>query len=74
MHLHVRRQQIVHHNQSNVFAVALEAIQAEELGQQRARILAQIQIVAGQQFLQEFALLVLHRFDDELIVAGQIEN
>lgn len=73
VHFHIRRQQIVHHNQSDVFAIALEAIEAEKLGQQCARILAEIQIVAGQQFLQEFALLVLHGFDDELIVAGQIE-
>ena len=31
-------------------------------------------VVTGQQSLQELGLLVLDRFDDELVVAGQVEE
>lgn len=31
-------------------------------------------VVAGQQLLQELGLLVHHRLDDELIVAGDVEQ
>lgn len=73
MHFNERRQEIVHRNQPYVLAIALVAIQAEELWQQRTGILIEVHIVARQKFLQELALLVLDGLDDELIVVGQIE-
>lgn len=70
VHFHVRRQQVIHHDQANVLAVALETVESEELGQKRSRILAQIQIIPRQELLKELAFFVLNSFDDELIVAG----
>lgn len=49
VHAHRARQDVVHHHHPDVFAPALDAVEAEELGQQRAGILVQVlepQIVA----------------------------
>lgn len=37
-------------------------------------MLDEIDVILGQQFLQERCLLVLHGLDDELVVAGDVEN
>lgn len=42
VHFDAARQHVVHHHQSDVDASGLDAVQAVELGQQRARILVQV--------------------------------
>ena len=74
MHLDVGGQQVVHDGEPDVLLVALVDVHAEELGQQRVRVLVQVHVVAGQQLLQELGLLVLHRLQDELVVVCQVED
>ena len=74
MQLDKRRQQIVHRYQPHIFAVALIAVEAEELWQERSGVLVKVHVVTRQKLLQEFAFFMLHCLDDELIVIGQIED
>lgn len=68
-----RREQVVHDDQPDVLGVAVVAVEAEELGQQGARVLHDVHVVGGQQLLQKFRLLVGDRFDDEVVVVGHVE-
>jgi len=74
MHCDMTWQQIIHDNQANIFPSKLVAIKPEELRKQGAGILVEIHVIAGQEFLEEFALLVLHRFNDKLVVVCEIED
>lgn len=74
MHAHGAGQQVVHHHDPDVLAPGLHAVQPVELGQQGAGVLVQVHVVSRQELLQELGLLVLHGFDDELVVAGHVEE
>lgn len=68
-----RREQVVHDDEADVFRIAVVAVEAEKLWQQGSRVLHDVHVVAGQQLLQKFRLLVGDRLDDELVVVGHVE-
>lgn len=73
MNLDPRRKQVVHDDQADVLGIAVVAVEAEKLRQQGSRILHDVHIVAGQQLLQKFRLLVGDSLDDELVVVGHVK-
>ena len=51
VHAQLARQDVVHDNDADVLGVAAVAVQPEELGEQRSRVLVEIHVITGQEFL-----------------------
>lgn len=69
-----RRDEVVHDDEPHVLGVASVAVEAKELGQQRPRVLREVDVVPGQQLAEEVALAVLDRLQHELVVGGHVED
>lgn len=71
----MRRKEVVHDDKVNLATSRqLDAVQAIEARQERVRVLLHVLVVVLQDLAQELVLRVADRFDDEAVVAREVEE
>ena len=71
----MRREQVVHDDKVDLLAVRdLDPVESVELGEQGVRVPLDVLVVVAEDHAQPLVLAVMDRFDDVLVVAGEVEE